>query len=74
MVRLTLLEKKFVFQLEISTYSPILFSKKSCEDLSGQRVVQSKPKWYSRLPVTFKLNCKKNGPPKFPRKKFIFQS
>ena len=68
MVRLTFLEKKFVFQLEISTYSPILFSK-NCEILSGQGVVQSEPKWYSKLPVTIRLKCKKNGPPNFPRKK-----
>ena len=45
MVRLTFLEKKFVFQSEISTYSLTLFSKNSenSEILLGQEVVQSEP-------------------------------
>ena len=42
MVCLMFLEKKFVFQSEISTYSPILFSKNS-EILLNQGVVQSEP-------------------------------
>ena len=46
--------KNFVFQLEISTYSLILFSKNS-EILLGQGVVQSEPNRYPRLPVTFRL-------------------
>ena len=42
--------------------------------LSGQEVVQSEPNQYPRLPVLFRLQCKKNGPPNVPRKKFVFQS
>ena len=42
-VRLTFLEKKFVFQSELSTYSLILFSK-LWKFLSDQGVVQSEPK------------------------------
>ena len=40
-VRLTFLEKKFVFQSEISTYSLIFF--RNIEILSGQGAVQSEP-------------------------------
>ena len=71
MDRLTFLEKKFVFQSEISTFSLILISKNS-EIFSGQGIVQSEPNWYPRLPVTFRLQCEKNGTPKFPRKKIRF--
>ena len=45
---------------------------KNIEILLGQRVVQSGPNWFPRLPVLFKLLCKKNGPPNFPRKKVRF--
>ena len=72
MVRLTLLEKSSFFNWKYRLIR-LFYFQKSCEILSGQGVVQSEPKWYSRLPVTFRLKCKKNGPPNFPRKKFIFQ-
>ena len=36
---------------------------------TGQGVVQSEPNRDPRLSVLFRLLCKKNGPPNFPRKK-----
>ena len=68
MVRLTLLEKSSYFNWKYRLIG-LFYFQKSCENLSGQGVVQSEPKWYSSLPVTFRLKCKKNGPPNFPRKK-----
>ena len=46
------LEKKFVFQSEISTYSLILFSK--IEILSGQAVVQMEPNSVWSIPRLFR--------------------
>ena len=67
------LGKKFVFSIgNIDLFAYSIF--KNIEILSGQGVVQSEPNWYPRLPVLFRLLCKKNGPPNFPRKKFVFQS
>ena len=48
MIRLTFDEKKFVFQLEISTFSLIIFSKTD-EMLSGQGFVSSEQNWYHIL-------------------------
>ena len=47
---------------------------KNLEILSNQGVVQRQPNWYLRLPVMFGLQCKKNGPPNVPGKKFVLQS
>ena len=48
---------------------PWLANFKSRSFLLDQGVVQSEPNWYPRLAVLFSLECKKNGPPNFPRKK-----
>ena len=45
---------------------------KIIEISSGEGVVQSEQNWYPRLPVLFRLLCKKNGQPNFPRKKVSF--
>ena len=68
MVRLTFLEKKFIFQFKYRIIRSFYFQK-NCEILSGQGVVQSELNWYSRLPVTFRFQFPKNGPPNFPGKK-----
>ena len=49
---------------------------KNLEILSNQGLFKGnqQPNWYLRLPVMFGLQCKKNGPPNVPGKKFVFQS
>ena len=68
MVHLTFLEKKLVFQTEMLTFSRILFSKK-WNFSRVKELLKIEPNWYPRLPVQFRLLCKKYGPPNLPRKK-----
>ena len=73
MVRLTFLEKKFVFQSEISTYSLILFSKNS-EILSDKELFKVNQTRYGVSHVYLKCKTKRIFGIACLAKKFVFQS
>ena len=71
MIHLTFLEKKFVFQSEISTYSLILFFK-NIEISSAQGVVQIKPNWEWSIPCVGRAQEERKFWYSLPRKEVGF--